>query len=89
MAKTNERQRLGRLGNVPVEICCELGRKELLLKEARALKKDDVIEFDVLAGEAFHIRANGHDFAMGEVVVVADAMAVRVTSLVLNEGVAS
>jgi flagellar motor switch protein FliN/FliY len=70
-----------RLDNVQVCITCELGRKELSLKEIRQLKEQDVIELDKLAGEAFDIRINGREFASGEAVVVTDMMAVRVTSL--------
>lgn len=70
-----------RLDNVQVCITCELGRKELSLKEIRQLKEQDVIELDKLAGEAFEIRMNGRFFAMGEVVVVTDLMAVRITDM--------
>jgi flagellar motor switch protein FliN len=70
-----------RLDNVVVCITCELGRKELNLKEIRQLKEQDVIELDKLAGEAFEIRMNGRFFAMGEAVVVTDMMAVRITDM--------
>ncbi|MBT4503975.1 MAG: hypothetical protein HOC74_39955 [Gemmatimonadetes bacterium] len=70
-----------RLDNVQVCITCELGRKELSLKEIRQLKEQDVIELDKLAGEAFEIRMNGRYFAVGEVVVVTDLMAVRITEM--------
>jgi flagellar motor switch/type III secretory pathway protein FliN len=69
-----EKERLAYLGNVAVEVCCEAARK---------LAVGSVIEFYKLAGEAFEIRLNGHLFAEGEVVVVTDLMAVRVTSLTL------
>jgi len=69
-----EKERLAHLGNVAVEVCCEAARK---------LAVGSVIEFDKLAGGAFEIRLNGHLFAEGEVVVVTDLMAVRVTSLTL------
>lgn len=71
-----------RLDNVAVCISCEVGRKEISLKEIRRLKEQDVIELDKLAGEAFEIRLNGRLFALGEVVVVTDTMGVRVTSMV-------
>ena len=79
-----------RLDNVQVCITCELGRKELSLKEIRQLKEQDVIELDKLAGEAFEIRMNGRYFAVGEVVVVTDLMAVRITEMagVPQEGAA-
>ena len=70
------------LNNVMVDIACELGRKEMTLKEVRQLKEQDVVELDKLAGEAFEIRMNGRLFGFGEVVVVTDLMAVRLTGLV-------
>lgn len=69
------------LNNVEVSVTCELGRKSISLKDIRQLKEQDVIELEKLAGEAFDIRVNGRQFASGEVVVVTDMMAVRVTSL--------
>ncbi len=89
MAMQSEKARLEGLGKVQLDVSCELGRKELTLSEVRKLKEQDVIEFDILAGEAFEIRLNDHPFAMGEVVVVTDIMAVRVTSMIAGEEVAS
>lgn len=71
-----------RLNNVVVDLSCELGRKEMSLKEVRQLREQDVVELDKLAGEAFEIRMNGKLFGYGEVVVVTDLMAVRLTGLV-------
>jgi flagellar motor switch protein FliN len=71
-----------RLDNVALCLTCELGRKEITLKEIRQLQEQDVMQLDKLAGEAFDIRLNGRLFATGEVVVVTDMMSVRVTSMV-------
>ncbi|MGY8826654.1 MAG: FliM/FliN family flagellar motor switch protein [Candidatus Latescibacterota bacterium] len=89
MATNKERERLAHLGSARLQVSCELGRKQISLREVNQLKEQDVIEFDKLAGEAFEIRLNGHHFAHGEVVVVTDKMAVRVTSLVEVEEVDS
>ena len=78
----NERERLAHLGSAHLELHCELGRKEISLREAKNLKEQDTIEFDKLAGEAFDIYVNDHPFACGEVVVISNTMAVRVTSMV-------
>lgn len=88
-AKTGEREHarerrlvnFAHLGNILFEITLELGRKELSLREAAQLQVGDVIELDKLAGEAFEIRANDHLFAEGEVVVVTDLLACRITRL--------
>ena len=82
LREEREKRNLARLGNVELEVAVELGRKEVTLDEVRSLKKDSVIGFQKLAGEAFDILINGRVFAEGEVVVVTDMMAVRVTRLV-------
>lgn len=73
--------RLSRLNNVEVDITVELGRKEMTVRDLMKLKVQDIIELDKLAGEAFDIRVNNRPFAEGEVVVVTDLMAVRITKM--------
>ena len=70
------------LDNVEVDINVELARKQVTIAAMQSLKEQDVIDFDKLAGEAFDILVNGRVFAEGEIVVVTDLMAVRVTRLV-------
>jgi len=72
------------LKNVAVQISVELGRKDMSVSKLSDLKEQDVIELEKLAGEPFDIRVNGRLFATGEVVVVTDLMAVRITSLYQN-----
>lgn len=73
--------RMSRLNNVEVNIAVELGRKDMTVRELMGLKAQDIIELDKLAGEAFDIRVNNRLFAEGEVVVVTDLMAVRITKM--------
>ena len=55
------------------------------MREIKELKIQDVIDLDKLAGEAFDILVNKRPFAEGEIVVVTDLMAVRITRLI-NRG---
>ena len=64
-----------------VEIIVELGRTEKSVRDLVALKENDVIDLDKLAGEPFDILINKRQFAEGEIVVVTDTMAVRITRL--------
>lgn len=73
--------KLSRLNNVQVDITVELGRKEMSVRDLLKLKEQDVIDLDKLAGEAFEILINGRAYAEGEIVVVTDLMAVRITRL--------
>ena len=80
-AATKVRSRAGRLNNVYVDITVELGRKEMSVNDLIGLKEQDVIDLDKLAGEAFEILINDRPFAEGEIVVVTDLMAVRITRI--------
>lgn len=73
--------RLSRLNNVEVDLSVELGRKYMTVRELAKLKVQELIELEKLAGEPFDIRVNNRPFAEGEVVVVTDQMAVRITKM--------
>jgi flagellar motor switch protein FliN/FliY len=73
------------LNNVYVDISVELGRKEITIDQARGIQEQDTIEFDKLASEAFDVLINGRAFAEGEIVVVTDLMAIRITRLINRE----
>ena len=77
-----EKTNLNRLNNVWVSLIVEFARKEMTVRELVELKEQDVIDLDKLPGEPFELRVNGRLFAFGEVGVVGDAMAVRITGLV-------
>lgn len=74
--------RYARINNVFVDITVELGRREMSVRELTEMKVQDVIDLDKLAGEAFDILINKRPFAEGEIVVVTDLMAVRITRLI-------
>lgn len=84
-APQKAKPRFNRINNVFVNITVELGRREMTVREVKELKVQDVIELDKLAGEAFDILINKRPFAEGEIVVVTDLMAVRITRLI-NRG---
>lgn len=70
------------LYDIPIELVVELGRATLTVRELAQLSKDNVIELDRLASQPLDILAGGQLFARGEVVVVDDRVALRVTELV-------
>ena len=77
----NELAEVNRFSNLDLGVSVELGRKELTLQEARSLKKDECIELDKLAGEATQVFINGRPFGEGEMTVIADLMAIRLTRI--------
>jgi len=82
MAAVDERANLRHLGDMEVVAVAELGRKKMRLKQVRQLRKGNIIPLARLAGEAFSIKVNGAPFAEGEIVVVNEQMACRLTRMV-------
>jgi flagellar motor switch protein FliN/FliY len=75
------------LMDVPLVVTVELGRTRMSLRQALDLQSGSVIELDRLAGDPVDIFVNERMFARGEVVVVADKFAVRITELIPESGV--
>ena len=72
---------LKRLNDVSIELRAELGRCKVPLKEILSWKKDTILTLDKLAGENVDVFVRDTRFASGEVVVVEDNFAVRLTEL--------
>lgn len=69
------------LMDVPLTVTIELGRTEMTLKQALELQQGSVVELSRLAGDPIDVYVNERLIAKGEVVVVDDKFAVRVTEL--------
>lgn len=72
---------LGRLLDVELEVSVELGRKSMAIEEILKLGKGSIVELNRLAGEPIDILVNKKRLAQGEVVVVDDHFAIRLTNL--------
>jgi flagellar motor switch protein FliN len=70
------------LMDVPLKISVELGRSQMTLRQTLELVQGSVIELDRLAGDPVDVYVNDRIFARGEVVVVDDKFAVRITELI-------
>jgi flagellar motor switch protein FliN/FliY len=68
--------------DIPLEISVELGRTNMLINELLQLGPGSVIELDKLAGEPMEILVNEKLVARGEVVVIKDKFAIRLTDIV-------
>lgn len=73
------------LMDVPLTVTIELGRTAMSLKQALELQKGSVIELNRLAGDPIDVYVNERLIAKGEVVVVDDKFAVRITELFSNK----
>ncbi|MGB9866839.1 MAG: flagellar motor switch protein FliN [Bacillota bacterium] len=70
------------LMDVPLTVVVELGRARKLLKEVLSFRPGAVIELEKLTGEPLDILVNGKLVARGEVVVLDENFAVRITEIV-------
>jgi flagellar motor switch protein FliN len=73
---------IDRLLDINLSVTVELGRTNMTISEALALRSSSVIELDKLAGAPADILVNGARIAQGEVVVVDEKLGVRITELV-------
>lgn len=78
---------LGRLSDVPVELAVEIGRTRMTVGATLELRPGSIVVLDRMAGEPVDLLVNGTPIARGEVVVIDEEFALRVTD-VLGEGVA-
>ena len=68
--------------DIPLEISVELGRTEILVTELLRLGQGSIVELSKLADEPMDIYVNRRLFARGEVVVVNDKFAIRLTDII-------
>ena len=71
--------------NVSLTVSIELGRVEKTVQEVLELREGALIETEKLSGMPMEVMVNGQLFGRGEVVVVGDSLAIRITELVKME----
>lgn len=71
--------------NVPLELSIEIGSTQKRVDEILSFSNGTVIELDSAADAPVNVIVNGHLIAKGDVVVVDDYFAVRVTEIVKSD----
>jgi flagellar motor switch protein FliN/FliY len=64
-----------------LEVSVELGRVTMLIRELLEVGTGSIVELQKAAGEPVEVLVNGRLIARGEVVVVEDNFAVRITEI--------
>jgi len=77
--------RLDLLRGVEMQASVELGRARLTLNELLNLRDGAIIELDRAAGEPADLSVNGRLIARGEIVVVDENYALRITEIIAGE----
>jgi flagellar motor switch protein FliN/FliY len=77
-------EEIGHLSDIPIEVDVELDRKILTVREILEVGEGSVIKMMRSAGENIDILAGGALLGTGEIVIIEDAVGVRITDF--NEG---
>ncbi|MGY3567468.1 flagellar motor switch protein FliN [Sinomonas sp. RB5] len=73
--------RLGRIQDVEMALTVEIGRTRMSIREALAMEPGKIIELDRSAGAPVDVLLNGRRIALGEIVVVDQDYAVRISRI--------
>jgi len=73
--------RLGRINNIEMALTVEIGRTRMSVRDVLGLEPGAVIELDRSAGAPADILLNGRLIAHGEIVVIDQDYAVRITTI--------
>ncbi len=78
----SDRSSVGFLSDLPVEVIIELGRTRLTIRQLAELDRDDVVDLSRGSDAPLDVVVGGKVLARGEVVMVGEKMALRITELV-------
>lgn len=81
---SNSSRRLHRIAGVEMELTVEIGRTRMAVRDVLDLEPGRIVELDRSAGAPADIKLNGRVIAHGEVVVVDQDYAVRITRILEN-----
>jgi flagellar motor switch protein FliN/FliY len=70
------------LGDIPVDAVIELGRRRMVLQELAGLDVDDIVELDQAMDRPLDLVVGDKVLARGELVMVGERVALRITELV-------
>ncbi|HNR32641.1 MAG TPA: FliM/FliN family flagellar motor switch protein [Candidatus Hydrogenedentes bacterium] len=74
------------LSRIRLTVTADLGTCNLLVRDVIELRRGSVLQLDKVAGETLDISVNGIRFAKGEVLVLGDALHVRISEVINPRG---
>jgi flagellar motor switch protein FliN/FliY len=72
-------EEVGHLYDIPIDIDVELDRKKMTVREILSLEQGSVIKMVRSAGENIDIYVGGAMLGSGEIVIIEEAVGVRIT----------
>jgi len=80
--KDTHKQEISLIKDIPLELTVELGRAKRSIADILDFGLGTVIELNRLAGEPVDLLANGKLIAKGEVVIIDENFAIRITEII-------
>ena len=77
-----QKENISIIMDVPLEITVELGRTREKIVDILEFSPGTIVQLDKLAGEPIDVLVNGKYVAKGEVVVIDESFAVRITDII-------
>mgnify|MGYP002637994373 FL=1 len=74
------------IGDIPVELVVELGRKKMLLRDIAKLKTDDIVDLEQTMEAPLNIVVGDKLLARGELVKVNGRIGLRIIEMVGKRG---
>lgn len=84
ISPAQQKENIDLIMDVPLDVKVELGRTTRSIKDILEFSPGTVIELNKIAGEPVDILVNGKYVAKGEVVVLEESFAVRITEIINN-----
>ena len=78
-------EQIAELADVPVAVEIELGRKVMTIAQILDLHQESVIRIARSAGDNIDIMVGGTFVGSGEIVIIEDAVGIRITDFSLEE----
>lgn len=82
---TEQKENLQLLMDVPLQISVEIGSTKKKIKDILEFSQGTIIELERQAGAPVDVMVNGNLIARGDVVVIDDNFAVRITEIVKSK----
>lgn len=82
LAAVTQKENIDLIMDVPLQVTVELGRTSKSIQEILEFSPGTIIELDKIAGEPIDVLVNGKLVAKGEVVVIEESFAIRVTEII-------
>ena len=82
ISPVQQKENIDLILDVPLQVTVELGKTRRSIKEILEFSPGTVIELDKIAGEPVDVLVNGKYVAKGEVVVLEESFAVRITEII-------